>query len=276
MTERLVAFDVAESRKRCNDFRLRILDLSQKVGTLHIAPAFSCMEILDAAYFGLMDHKPKDGSDPDRFVLSKGHGAAALYLILEKLGVLSTEQLEGYCTKHGILGAHPDIEIPGVEASTGSLGHGLGISAGMAYADKLKGSTQQTYVMISDGELQEGSTWEAILIAPMLKLGNLVLFVDNNDSQSLGRPSIDMPHFHPVDKKFNEFGWETVMVDGHDTAAMVDAVKGRKGDKPFCVVANTVKGQGVSYMQDSPIWHYRSPNKEELEIAYRELGAVRR
>lgn len=254
--------------ERCRRYRRRILDISQRGVVLHIAPAFSCLELVDAVYHDLMRH---DGDAPDTFILSKGHGSLAQYIVLEDRGVLTEQHLAGYCKPGGSLGSHPDYGVPGIEASTGSLGHGLGIATGMALADKVRGQNRRIYVVMSDGELQEGSTWEAMMLAPTLGLRNLIALVDLNDYQSLGRTSEIHPNFYPVKEKVEAFGWECREVDGHDNAAIVGAVRGRRGDAPLMVLGRTVKGKGVSYMENVPIWHYRSPSPEEYQQAVREL-----
>jgi len=266
-------FDVIAARQRCLRYRRRILDVSQQVTALHVAPAFSCLEMVDLIYHSLM-RRGTNGKSPDTFLMSKGHGCLAQYVILEDLGILTHADLDRYCTSAGQLGAHPDYGVPGIEASTGSLGHGMGIATGMAYADKIQGKDQLVYVVLSDGEMQEGSTWEAMMMAANMGLGNLLAFLDLNGFQSLGRTSETHPHFYPVLAKVRAFGWETVEVNGHNAKAVVDSVRARKGKQPFFVVGNTIKGKGVSYMEHVPIWHYRSPNKEEYAKAIAELAEV--
>ena len=267
-------FDAVAARQRCLRYRRRILEISQQVTALHVAPAFSCLEMVDVIYNGLMRRDPAGKTAKDGFVMSKGHGCLSQYVILEEFGVLSRDDLDRYCTPLGKLGAHPDYGVPGIEASTGSLGHGMGISAGMAYAEKIKKTDRQTYVVISDGELQEGSTWEAMMMAANLELSNLVAFLDLNDFQGLGRTSETHPHFYPVLEKARAFGWEAVEVNGHDAAEVFNAVATRSGERPFLVVGKTVKGKGVSYMEHVPIWHYRSPSKDEYKKALDELAEV--
>lgn len=269
-------FDVEASRSRCRQYRRRILDVSQKVQALHIAPAFSCLEIVDCIYNGLM--RRAHGHFLDTFVLSKGHGAMAQYAVLEELGILPRNALDSYGTKDGILGAHPDYGCPGIAASTGSLGHGLSMSLGIAVAERNIAAgnlANSVYCVISDGELQEGSTWEAIMMASSLSVTNLVVFVDNNDFQSLGRTSETHPSFYPLIDKFVAFGWEAVECEGHDTASLIAAVHNRRGDRPLMVVARTTKGKGVHYMENVPIWHCRSPNQTEYEAALSELAGDR-
>jgi len=269
-------FDVASARARCLAYRRRILDISQQVTALHVAPAFSCIEMVDVIYHGLMRRDPASDhpSFIDNFLMSKGHGCLSQYVILEDLGILTKGDLDRYCTPAGRLGAHPDYGVPGIEASTGSLGHGMGIATGMGYADKIKGDDRRTFVVLSDGELQEGSTWEAMMMAANLELGNLVGFVDLNDFGGLARMSEGHPAFYPLLDKVRAFGWEAVEVNGHDAGAVFDAMSGRSGSRPFMVVGRTVKGKGVSFMEQVAIWHYRSPNKDEYTKALAEMVEV--
>ena len=232
--------NVDASRQRCNRFRRRILEISQQVQALHIGSAYSCTEIVDCIYFELMK-RDSLGQFNDTFLISKGHGCMIQYVILEDLGLLSRADLDSYCTKNGRLGCHPDIGNPGVVASTGALGHGLSMSLGMAYAERSRGSRGVVYCVLSDGELQEGSTWEATLMASSLKVTNLVAFVDNNDFQSLGRTSITHPSFYPLCEKFLAFGWEAVEVDGHSSQELFEAVNSRRGDRPLMVICKTTK-----------------------------------
>lgn len=272
-----VSFDLAAARRRCLFYRRRILDISQQVTALHVAPAFSCLEMVDIIYHVFMRPDPHQTNPKrffDSFVISKGHGCLSQYVILEDLGILEKTDLDRYCTPAGQLGAHPDYGVPGIEASTGSLGHGLGIATGMAYAEKLKGTDQRTYVMLSDGEFQEGSTWEAMMMAANLEITNLIAFMDLNDFGGLARMSEGHPAFYPVVEKAQSFGWEAVEVNGHDARAVFEAVTSRSGRKPFLLVGKTVKGKGVSYMEHVNMWHYRSPNKDEYAKAIAELAEV--
>lgn len=260
-----------ESKRRCTAFRRRILEMSQTVSALHIGGSFSCLEILDAIYFGLMKRSAMSAG-ADTFLLSKGHGSLAQYVILEELGVLTRADLDGYCKPGGRIGTHPDYGVPGIEAATGSLGHGLPLALGMALADKTVGPARNVFVVMSDGELQEGSVWEALMLAPTLGLTRLLAFVDLNDFQSLGRTSETLPNFYPIVDKLAAFGWEVIEADGHDGQAVVERTLGRRGERPFIMVCRTVKGKGVSYMENVPMWHYRSPSPEEYQQALRELA----
>ncbi len=265
------AFDASAAKARCAGYRRRILEVSQQVQALHVGGAFSCTEIVDLCFHELMA-RDAAGKSPDMFILSKGHGCMIQYVILEAMGILSRQDLDLYCASGGRLGCHPDYGVPGIEASTGALGHGLSMAVGAAYAEKSRGRAGRVFCVLSDGEVQEGSTWEATMMASSLRVSNLVAFVDNNDFQSLGRTSETHPSFYPVAEKFRAFGWDSVEVDGHDSAALFHAVAARKTDRPMMVVAKTTKGKGVSYMENQPIWHYRSPNKQELAQALAEIG----
>jgi transketolase len=266
-------FDIVESRRRCRRLRRRILELSQGVSALHVGGSFSCLEIVDTIYNGLMRQIGQSGADaPDTFLLSKGHGSLAQYVVLEDLGILAKADLDAYCRPGGRIGTHPDYGLPGIEAATGSLGHGLGMALGMAYADRVEGQERTIYVVMSDGEIHEGSVWEAMLLAPSLGLTNLVGFFDVNDLQSFGHTSQTHPNVYPIVDKIRAFGWEGVEVDGHDAGAIHRAVVARGGDRPLMVAARTTKGKGVSYMENVPMWHYRSPSPEEYQQALRELA----
>ena len=270
---RVNGFDASSARRRCLRYRRRILDISQNVPALHIAPAFSCTEIVDLIYHGLMRWSAP-GQSPDVFLMSKGHGCMVQYVILEEMGVLSREDIDLYCRPGGRLGAHPDFGVPGIAASTGSLGHGMGIATGMALAERLQARDGKVYLVLSDGECQEGSTWEAAMMAANLKLDNLITFVDMNDFSGMDRMSEAHPSFHPLAEKFAAFGWETMQVPGHSADAIFTAVGDRKGGAPFAAVCETVKGKGVSYMEHVPIWHYRSPSPEEYRQALDELVEI--
>jgi transketolase len=213
----------------------------------------------------------------DRFVLSKGHGCTALYAVLAEAGFFPLEWLDTYYQDGSPLAGHATHKgLPGVEVSTGSLGHGLPLATGMALAGKRDGHDYRVVCLLSDGECDEGSTWEPALFAPHHRLDNLVAIVDYNKIQSLGRVE-DVIDLAPLAEKWRAFGWATEEIDGHDLAAIED-VLGRvplEPGRPSCVVAHTVKGKGVSYMEDELLWHYRAPLGELLDEALAELGAGR-
>jgi transketolase len=271
--QRRNSFDENAARERCQRYRRRVLEISQQVTALHVAPAFSCVEITDAIFHSLMRRQP-DGTFQDVFLMSKGHGCMIQYVILEAFGILSREDLDLYCKPNGRLGAHPDYGTPGIAASTGSLGHGMGIATGQAYAERLKGTNTKIYCVLSDGEFQEGSTWEAMMMAANLRVDNLIAFMDFNDFGGLERMSDGHKAFYPLVPKAEAFGWEAVEVDGHDEERILEAIAGRRGGRPMLLICRTTKGKGVSYMENVPIWHYRSPNAEEYRQALRELGGA--
>jgi transketolase len=206
--------------------------------------------------------------------MSKGHGCLIQYVILEEMGTLSRQDLDQYCKPGGRLGAHPDFGVPGIAASTGSLGHGMGLAVGMAFAERLQKRDGIVHLLLSDGECQEGSTWEGAMMAANLKLDNLIAFVDLNDFGGLERMSDGHPAFHPLAEKFAAFGWDTVEVNGHAADEIFAAVDNQPSNRPLAVICRTVKGKGVSYMEHVPIWHYRSPNPEEYRQALAELVEI--
>ena len=266
MKNNLSQLSIQESAKRCLKYRKRILDISQKVSALHIGGAFSALEIVDCIYFELMKLKINN-FERDTFLMSKGHGCIAQYVVLESKGILKKKDIDLYCKPQGFLGAHPDYGNPGIEASTGSLGHGMGLSVGIAHADKLRGQKNKIFVLISDGELQEGSTWETMMMAANLNLDNLVCFLDHNGSQSFGITKETHPKFYPIKEKIQSFGWECKEVNGHNVEEIYKNVTYQNNGKPLFIICNTVKGKGVSYMENRPIWHYRSPTVSEYKIA---------
>lgn len=264
-------------QERCRRYRRRILEISRQVSAAHIAPAFSCLEIVDALYHDVM--RPDD-----IFIMSKGHGCLAQYVMLEDLkweparaGIPVPRLLDSYCKPEGSLGAHPDYDPGlGIHASTGSLGHGLGIAMGQAYAEKLKKSGVRVYCLLSDGECQEGSTWEAAMVAANLSLGNLTAIIDFNNWGGMEKMSKSFPALIPISAKFKAFGWGTNEIDGHSddlrNLALSMRVEDRSG-RPFALTCRTVKGKGVSFISEGqPLWHYRSPTEEEYERALRELA----
>ena len=259
--------------QRCINYRKTILDISQNVTALHAAGSFSATEIVDCIYYGLMKTEHKKDEE-DTFIMSKGHGCMIQYVILKEKGILTEDDLKNYCKPEGRLGCHPDYGVPGIEASTGSLGHGLAIAAGMAYGDKIKKINRKVYVVLSDGELQEGSTWEAMMMAANLELDNLICFLDHNGSQSFGHTKETHPKFYPILEKVEAFGFETGEVNGHNVDQIYDSAANRKEKKPFLLVCNTIKGKGVSFMENKPIWHYRSPTPDEYITALSELKEI--
>jgi transketolase len=260
-----------KSIDRCKNYRKKILQVSQQVSALHIGGAFSCIEIVDCIYNELMS-SIEQGDDKDTFILSKGHGCMSQYVVLESLGILTSHDLENFSKSSGILGVHPDLGNPGIEASTGALGHGLGIAVGIAQANKILKKKSKVYVVMSDGEVQEGSVWEAALMASSLNLGNLIAFVDYNKMMSIGAISTYHPSFYPLKEKFLLFGWDAYEINGHDESEIINVINNRNTTKPCMIIANTIKGKGVSFMENNPLWHYRTPSEAEYNKAMGELS----
>lgn len=240
----------------------------------HPGGDLSVADILATLYFGVLNVDPANPDDPtrDRFVLSKGHCTGALYSTLAERGFIGLEDLRTYMQPMSRLNGHPNRNyVPGVETNTGPLGHGLPIAVGMAIAGQIDKAGYRVFVVVGDGELQEGSNWEAAMAASHRKLANLTLIIDRNRLQQ-GAPTEETSALEPLADKWRAFGWEVIEVDGHDHAALLD-VLGRPGtDRPRCIIAHTHKGMGVSYMVDQVNWHHGIPNKEQYEIAMRELA----
>lgn len=258
------------------EIRREIFKMIYKAGGGHVAPSLSIVDILTALYFGgVMRYDPNDPKMPnrDRFILSKGHASAALFTVLAKAGYFEEGVLNTYCQTGSILGGHPDMnKVPGVEASTGALGHGFPYALGIAMAGKLDKKGYRVYALLGDGECQEGSIWEAALFAAQQKLGNLTAIVDYNKLQAMDRLE-NIVGMEPLADKWKAFGWDVVEVDGHNVEGLVD-VLGKDMDldaAPRVVIAHTLKGKGISFMEDIPIWHYRMPNEEEMKIVLKEL-----
>ena len=257
--------------------RARIIETSQRTGTPHLGSCLSCVDILTAAYFKVLRLDPTNAQDPDRdrFILSKGHGAPALFQALAMRGFFPVSAMDDYGEDGSVFGEHPPTpdHLPGIEAATGSLGHGLPMGLGMAFAGRLQGRDFRTFVVLGDGECNEGSVWEAAMLAPAIGLDRVVAIVDYNKWQATDR-SNRVTALDPLAAKWAAFGWSVREVDGHDLAALVEAMS-RVPDgsgKPVAIIAHTVKGKGVSFMEDDNNWHYRIPTPDEVAAARRELG----
>jgi transketolase len=240
----------------------------------HIGGALSMADILAILYSDFLNIDPDDPLNPDRdrFLLSKGHACTGLYSVLALKGFYGIEELSNYSKDGSIFLSHTNHLIPGVEISAGSLGHALPVSCGLAIAAKRKKSIWKTYCLVSDGELDEGSNWESILYAPQLKLDNLILIVDYNKIQSLGSVK-DVIELSPLKEKFTAFRWETFEVDGHDHSGLKKAFASvnNLNNKPKVIIAHTIKGKGVSFMENKLLWHYKSPGEDQLKVAFKEL-----
>ncbi len=257
--------------------RARIIENSHRTHTPHLGSCLSCVDILVALYFQILRIDPKRPRDPDRdrFILSKGHGAPALFQVLAIKAFYPEAMLESYGEDGGIFAEHPPTpeHLPGIEAATGSLGHGLPMGLGMALAARIHSQDYKVFALLSDGECNEGSTWEAAMLAPAQKLERLAIVVDYNKWQATDR-SEEVMALRPLGEKWRAFGWSNYEVDGHnigDLVALLSNVPDGSG-KPVAVIAHTVKGKGVSFMEDDNDWHYRIPTQQEVLSAKKELG----
>lgn len=271
--------DILALQKIAAQIRGRIIATSHHTQTPHLGSCLSCVDILIAAYFSALKIDPSKPADPDRdrFILSKGHGAAALFQVLALKGFYPEAMLESYGQDGGIFAEHPPTpdHLPGIEAATGSLGHGLPIGLGMALSARIQKREYDVTVLLGDGECNEGSVWEAAMMAAAQQVGSLMAIVDFNKWQATGR-SEEVLALGPLVDKWRAFGWDAMEVDGHDMTTLTE-IMGRKRSrtgKPVAVVAHTVKGKGVSFMEDDNNWHYRIPNADELAAAYLELGVT--
>lgn len=258
--------------KYCRKIRISILDQIYRTKESHIGSCFSVVEILAVLYSKILNIDPSNLSDPnrDRFLLSKGHAAMALYAALGEMSFFDKKLLDSFCGEDTIFQGHVSHLVPGIEFSTGALGHALSVGCGLSLSSKDSMSTFHSYVLLSDGELQEGSNWEAIMFAGAKKLTNLTAIVDYNKIQSLGRVD-DICSLGSLLEKFTAFGWDSFEVDGHNTTEIEKVFLKPQPNKPKVIIAHTTKGKGVSFMEDSLKWHYRNPSKEEYETAKQEI-----
>ena len=255
--------------------RARVVEMSHTAETPHLGSSLSCADMLVAAYWDFLRIDPAHPLAPyrDRFILSKGHAATALYATLAERGFFDPKLLDTYNEDGATLPEHPGLQcVPGVEAATGSLGHGLPIALGMALAARIQQRPSRCLVLMSDGECEEGSVWEAAMFAPAQKLDTVTVMIDYNKWQATGR-SDEIMALAPLAEKWRAFGWDACELDGHDLAALLAALK-REPDgtgRPRAIICHTVKGKGVSFMEDDNNWHYRIPTAEEVEKARVEL-----
>ena len=268
--------DAGALKARAARLRGKIIDMSHAAQAAHLASSLSCADILVAAYWHVLNIDPQTPDDPlrDRFILSKGHAAAALYAVLAMRGYFPIEELDTFCKDGGRLAEHPPANLlPGVEAATGSLGHGLPLGCGMALSGRIKGETFRVFALLSDGENNEGSVWEAAMFAAAQKLDNVCVVVDYNKWQATAR-SDETLMLAPLCDKWAAFGWDAREIDGHDIGALAEAMQRvpNGSGKPVALIAHTIKGKGVSFMEDDNNWHYRAPTAEEVVKAHKELG----
>jgi transketolase len=256
--------------------RKKTLEAIFEAGAGHTGGGLSCLDILTVLYHRILHVSPENPSDPDRdrYIQSKGHSVEALYAVLADRGFFRESELKtiGHYRSHFV--GHPTRHIPGIEMNTGALGHGLPIAAGMAIAGKMDGARYRVFTLLGDGELAEGSNWEAAMAAAHHRLDNLTAIVDHNTLQITGRTR-DVCSNEPLDEKFRAFGWAVVTINGHDFAQLTAALsEPAEQGKPTCVIANTIKGKGISFMEDVARWHHGVPSQTEFALALNELDAA--
>tara|TARA_B100000315_G_scaffold258004_1_gene308737 strand:- start:1736 stop:2560 length:825 start_codon:yes stop_codon:yes gene_type:complete len=263
--------------EKAKELRRIIFKTIHTGGGGHIGASLSIVEILVVLYYGgFLKVDPKNPLEPDRdrFILSKGHACVSLYAVLADIGFFDKSHLSTFGSSNTILGGHPDMNIvPGVEATTGALGHGFPFGAGIAFAGKLDKKDYKVIVIIGDGECQEGSIWEAAFFAAQHKLDNLIVVIDNNKLQAMDSLN-SIVSLEPFIDKWKACNWNVAEADGHDLLKLTEVFKAAMSPKgkPNLIVANTIKGKGISFMENEPIWHYRMPDDKQMEIAYKELG----
>jgi transketolase len=258
--------------------RRAMLKLVVNAGAGHTGGGLSCLDILNVLYNRILRVSPQTFNDPhrDRYVQSKGHSVEALYVVLADRGFFPKADLETVCRYRSPYVGHPTRKIPGIEMNTGALGHGLPICIGMALAGKMDAAPYRVFTLLGDGELTEGSNWEAAMAAAHYDLDNLTAIIDHNSLQITGHTR-DVMGNEPLDEKFCAFGWAVRVVNGHNFAELTDALsKPAEAGKPTCVIANTIKGRGVSFMENVAKWHHGVPSEQEFQQALKELDAAER
>jgi len=267
--------DLKKYQEIAKKTRRTILEMIYRTKSPHIGCSFSIVDILIALYFKILKVDPKnpENSDRDRFLLSKGHGVPALYPILAEKGFIDEKILAGFALDGGSLEQHPNRDVQkGIEMTSGSLGHGLSVGVGMALAGKYDNKGYRVFVLLGDGEMEEGSSWEAILFAGHHKLDNLIAIVDYNKLQAMAKVS-EVLDLEPLADKFKSFNWEVKEVDGHNIKEIIGVLENIpfKTGKPSCLIAHTVKGKGVSFMEGDSRWHDKCPDEQEYQLALSEL-----
>lgn len=268
--------DITAIKRSAAELRGSIIEVSGRAGVPHLGSCLSCVDILAALYWGILRHDPVNPSsaERDRFLLSKGHAAPALFQVLAKRGYFPESLLDNYGEDGSLFAEHPPAHgIPGVEAATGSLGHGLPLAIGMMLGMQLAGQPGRVFALLGDGECNEGSVWEAAMMASAQRLDRLTVIVDYNKWQATAR-SNEVLSLDPLGAKWSAFGWNVEEIDGHDAGALLEAFSRLpfQPGKPSAIIAHTVKGKGVSFMEDDNNWHYRTPKPDEVKRARHELG----
>jgi transketolase len=270
-----------ELERKANWVRNQVLEMIVSANKGHIGGAFSSTDILVTLYYGgvlRFDPNNPNWGERDRFILSKGHSCVTVFAILANLGFFSISELNSFCQKGSMLGGHPDRNVPGIEADTGSLGHGLGIAAGLALTAKIDKNDYMTVALLGDGECHEGPVWETAMFAAHHQLNNLVAIVDRN-WQCVTDFTEDCTRLEPFADKWKAFGWDVIDIKGHSFDELLSAFKDfrfRKSSRPLVIIANTIKGKGVSFMERNIDWHHSVPAGEKLKIARQELTFEKR
>lgn len=267
--------DIKSLEEKARQFRKEILEMITEAGSGHPGGSLSAVEILISLYYHKMNHKPQDPQWPmrDRFIMSKGHASPVVYVTLANCGYFPKEELKTFRKLGSRLQGHVHIGVPGVELSTGSLGQGLSVAGGIALGAKIRKADFKVYCLLGDGEIQEGQVWEAAMTASHHKLDNVCAILDCNKVQE-NAPVVEIKNEEPLSDKWRSFGWQVIEADGHDFNRLLpaldefDTVKGR----PTIILAHTIKGKGVSFMEGQAKWHGKAPKKDELEKALKELG----
>lgn len=268
--------NILKLKKKANHIRNLILDMCVKAETGHVTSSFSAVEVVVALYYGgILRYDPSNPNwdGRDRFILSKGQASPLLYAVLADLGFFPKSELGKFCQTDGMFGVHLQNDVSGVEITAGSLGHGFGIASGLALAAKMDRKSFLTFALLGDGECHEGSIWETAMFASHNELNNLIAMIDRNWFCVTGCTE-DIVRLNPLDKKWESFGWETVAIEGHSFEEILKALEGvrsRKSKRPLVIIASTVKGKGVSFMENQPLWHGVAPKGEQAKQAKTEL-----
>jgi len=271
--------DVGTRQRLARRIRQHVVQMTHRARGSHVGTSLSMADILAVLYVDILRVRPSepDWIDRDRVILSKGHGCAGLYAVLAEMGFFPLTWLDGFYQDGSPLVGHiTHTGVPGVDVSTGALGHGLSIACGMALVGKRENRPYRVFTILSDGECDEGSLWEAALFAPHHRLDNLVAIVDYNKIQSLGTVK-EVLDLDPLPAKWEAFGWSVEEIDGHDLGQLHQSLEGApfQPGRPSCIIAHTIKGKGVSFMENKVLWHYRPPDDDELRMALAELGEGR-
>lgn len=267
--------DIDELYKIAKEVRKDVITMAYKASSSHVGSCLSIADIMVVLYHRILNINNNNISDGtrDKFILSKGHSSSMLYAVLASKGFIDKEILETYCMDGSHLSGHPKMKaLPGIEVSSGSLGHGLGLGCGIALGDKAVGRDSKCVVLMGDGECEEGSVWEAAMFASSRKLNNLIAVIDNNELQGLGRVK-EVTGLYSLKEKWKSFNWNVIEINGHDYQEIFDAFNKAYefSDRPTVIIAHTVKGKGVSFMEDRLEWHYKSPDLQQYNLAIEEV-----